>query len=585
MFVREEGIGKMSQSDKKIIIKNESNIVESEHQHCSELYFGKSINDFDPSIYYISDIHLEHHFKSNDKKDIKKEIENIVQNLFQDFDYLDFHHNASIIFLGDICGSIKIARIFYEYFAKYYAEKCKYCNVFVILGNHELSEFDTYEDGCVAYQQLFAEIKGIYGGAFFKLLNCSGCIISRQKYLLNKYDTFENAKKNNPASWEYNKGYAIIGMPGFAQYNNEYNANNLCNARDIDRNKEIDLSSYFEQQYLKAVQNSIDSDDRLLVVCSHYPIKDWIAKENLNKRCIYIAGHDHRNKVLDVNGCTIYEDGQIGYSNNHICFKHICVNGHFDPFLDLNDGIYEIPLYDYVRFCGHSNIYVSGYGVIRRHINNYGKKFYLIKRDKYHLFLLQNDKKTSIVYKGRVNNTQHKSLSYFYDNFLKIIDDVNTVYVPFREKLDMLSKSIKEISPYEGGKIHGCIIDIDFLNHVMVNPIDGKLTFYYSEFYGQIVEHKSLQSLLKGVKGLVHKRDTLSRWKKEQHPLMQVYDEAEEKSMFVDVGQGTMYEISRKMLMLQFLYETGILGIWYDTKKSDIAKLYDRDDGIRKLES
>ena len=141
------------------------------------------------------------------------------------------------------------------------------------------------------------------------------------------------------------------------------------------------------------------------------------------------------------------------------------------------------------------------------------------------------------------------------------------------------------ISPYEGGKIHGCIIDIDFLNHVMVNPIDGKLTFYYSEFYGQIVEHKSLQSLLKGVKGLVHKRDTLSRWKKEQHPLMQVYDEAEEKSMFVDVGQGTMYEISRKMLMLQFLYETGILGIWYDTKKSDIAKLYDRDDGIRKLES
>ena len=559
-------------SDKTLSVLSDSG------EHYSELYFGSPKHgSWNPSIYYISDIHLEHHL-SKCMKAWRKEIKSIVQGLFDDFDYLDFHPNTSIIFLGDICGSIKIARIFYEYFAKYYCEDCKYCNVFVVLGNHELFEFDTYEDGCSAYQQLFEEIKGVDGENFFTLLNCDGRIVGCRQYIwVNEYRTVEDAKYYAPGQYEGTKGYSIIGMPGFAQYNNEYNANNLCNARDIDRNKEIELSSYFEQQYLKAVQNSIDNDDRLLVVCSHYPIKDWIAKENLDKRCIYIAGHDHRNKIFDVNGCTIYEDGQIGYSNNHICFKHVCVNGYFNPFIDLDDGIYEIPLYDYVRFCQHSNIYVSGYGVIRRHINDYGKKFYLIKRDKYYLFLLQNDKKTSIVYKGRVNNTQHKSLNYFYDNFLKIIDDVNTVYVPFREKLDMLSKSIREISPYEGGKIHGCIIDIDFFNHVMVNPMDGKLTFYYSEFYGQIVEHQSLQSLLKGVKGLVHKRDTLSRWKKEQNPLMQVHDEAEEKSMSVDVGQGTMYEISRKMLMLQFLYETNILGIWYDTKESDIAKLLEND--------
>ena len=46
------------------------------------------------------------------------------------------------------------------------------------------------------------------------------------------------------------------------------------------------------------------------------------------------------------------------------------------------------------------------------------------------------------------------------------------------------------------GSIHGLIVDIDSCNHVMVNPVDGSITFYYSPEFGQVQEFESFQKQL-----------------------------------------------------------------------------------------
>ena len=51
-----------------------------------------------------------------------------------------------------------------------------------------------------------------------------------------------------------------------------------------------------------------------------------------------------------------------------------------------------------------------------------------------------------------------------------------------------------EIKNWRSGRIHGCIIDIDFYNHVYVNPVNMKVTGYYAldiinkKVYGNIPE-------------------------------------------------------------------------------------------------
>ena len=66
-------------------------------------------------------------------------------------------------------------------------------------------------------------------------------------------------------------------------------------------------------------------------------------------------------------------------------------------------------------------------------------------------------------------------------------------YTAFQEKI---SDSIKKIGG--DGHIHGCIIDIDFTNHVYVNPLDLTVTAYWASDMVQKVVYSNIPSLLKG---------------------------------------------------------------------------------------
>ena len=54
-----------------------------------------------------------------------------------------------------------------------------------------------------------------------------------------------------------------------------------------------------------------------------------------------------------------------------------------------------------------------------------------------------------------------------------------------------------EVSAIGGtGAVHGCIVDIDWFNHVYLNPFDGKVTPYFAmDMTGKLV-FNNMESLL-----------------------------------------------------------------------------------------
>lgn len=60
----------------------------------------------------------------------------------------------------------------------------------------------------------------------------------------------------------------------------------------------------------------------------------------------------------------------------------------------------------------------------------------------------------------------------------KVIHSLKTPLDKYTSVQKKISDEIKKIGGL--GDIHGCIIDIDFLNHIYVNPIDLKITPYFA---------------------------------------------------------------------------------------------------------
>ena len=204
------------------------------------------------------------------------------------------------------------------------------------------------------------------------------------------------------------------------------------------------------------------------------PIQDW-HKTNDNsivyhKNYIYINGHTHKNTFYDDGEIRIYADNQIGYYNTpHL--KWLSADDSYDYFVDYKDGIYIISKNEYKEFYRGKNISMQ----FNREINI----IYMLKKNEYYCFIHQSKNgKLCILNGGVLNSLSNNDINYYYENIDLII---NTLKAPIEKYTKIQNNIANEIKKLGGfGIIHGCIIDIDFYNHIYVNPDDLKLTAYYA---------------------------------------------------------------------------------------------------------
>ena len=219
------------------------------------------------------------------------------------------------------------------------------------------------------------------------------------------------------------------------------------------------------------------------------PKSDWDDKNNeYENGFLYISGHNHRNYFYDDGLKRIYSDNQIGYYGKNLNLKYAPFSYGFDWFIDFKDGVHEINRTDYENF-------YRGFNETVCFKRDY-KKLYFLKRDGTYMFLLESAKGTlSILNGGSIRKAGNHTINYFYENMSNYANSIRLFLKGYDELQKNISKQIEEIGGE--GYIHGCIVDIDFYNHLFINPLDGKITPYFAYSIDDKYVYDNLLSLLK----------------------------------------------------------------------------------------
>ena len=503
---------------------------------------GKRYGIQDFAIYYISDIHLEHHVTGEaqkNKRNLMKEIEDIAKGLVTKTlarKLFEKRNDIIIMFLGDTSNSIELSRIFYESFMAEIRRHTTDPKVYAVIGNHELSEFDTLKGGIREYKKLFKSV---------------GITMLHNEYEVIRVGCFA---ANN---------IAVAGGVGFAKYNDKFNSDTQVGAADMTHKKDSKESDALNQIHTK-VLNDPSAYGRIILFLSHYPLKDWMREEDISSRCMYFNGHNHQNTSVTTQNRSIYSDGQIGYKKKKIAFKKLTVGPYYNPFVDLEDGVYEIGIESYHQFYEYNSERLNGTYFIDQQLKK-GGKLCMIKQYEYYGFFIVKDDGIMICKGGRVAGLPYNNgFQYYADNFAQMVSGYINLLLPFRKAEEMLSENLKAIGL--SGRIHGCIIDLDFTNHIMINPVDGKVTVYNSPVFGIVKEYDNLGTILEEMaqKDPRLYSKSLEKYKKKELKLPRVVKNMSGEYERVETDSESTYGISRDIRNVERLFTNNILRDWED---------------------
>lgn len=525
-----------------------------------ELY-NKSSEDDDLTICYISDLHLNHKLINKFKEyvnldEIVECFKDIIKSLKASVP--EYQFNRKIIFIGDISFNYKFFKLFFKIYRQYIPWK-----TFVILGNHDLWDKDLIKKSG-SLENMIVEIRKF-------LIELENPI-----YLLQNDIYFPNGTKKiyseneilNLSNEELrkifvNNGYGIFGGIGFAGLNENFNYNHgIYRDAPLNREKEIQYSKQIEELHEKL---KLVASDKKIYFSTHMPMSDWLSKPHVPK-WTYLSGHTHKNTYSEEESLTMYADNQIGYHNSLMSFKYISGSSNFNIFIDYADGIHEISKNEYISFY---------YGIgIRIDFNRQFCNLYMLKKSGTFCFLIRikENGDLKLLNGGSIKNVGNHDLQYFYDNLDNYSQSVKLFLNSYSEYQKKVSKEIKSIGG--SGYIHGCIIDIDFYNHIYINPLDGTITPYSAESMVEKHVYNNTISLLKyECKDLYKNYKFLTSNKNNKKlELAVINNDLIESSETVFVPQTDIYRVSRIIKSFQYTTKYNIVRLWNDTIACNATK-------------
>lgn len=539
-------------------------------------------------VYYISDLHLIHHIlpeKESGASDweLKRRIKKIARGLFKGefMEDIAARRNPIVLFGGDIASSYMVATLFYAEFMAYWtkveerhkevrqeigevASSKRY--VYAILGNHEFWDFSSVEECYTSYERFFESV-GIH------FLNNSMTWLGAYNVpseLVWKDDTFqikELKREDDEIKYDREKRHThnilIVGGVGFAGRNESYNANNGLYRLAIGREEEIANSEKWCEVYRQACVKA-DKTGSVLIVLTHNPVTDWNDSEKLTPGCVYFNGHTHYNRIYQNTERNefIYADNQIGYHNKAIQLKSAYIFNRYNPFSGLKDGYTITSSEDYLRFYEFMCEKIQGNRIVEKQLETREAKFYVIKHEGCYGFFLVKPKISYICAGGHIKKIGRLSIEEIDAQFMNMVKTYLAIMSPYRNKQEKVSEYIRAFGG--NGKIHGCIVDIDFFCHVLISPIDGKCSYYYSPIFGEVEYYNSMFQLLKQhnseLAAQVKRLEASSKVALEiinQTPT-DVGDYGMQK---VDIKH-SLYAISTRLNQLQRLFDKKILRDW-----------------------
>ncbi len=460
---------------------------------CEKEYFN---------ICYISDIHLEHRIENEfgtvdiSDKSARKYIRKLLDDMFTKYNIScsktasfwetyncdGFGRNVLLI-AGDVASTVTLVKIFFKELRNQYIGKIVY-----VLGNHEYWDLDK-DSNLVMLRKVMKENNIFFlenDLLLFKTNHFSNSLFISDIEIVKNEELYK-MKNDKIKEKIHDSCLAIYGGTGFAYFNKKFNSVN----GNIYRNGITNIEDEKERtlKFLDGYKRMLDiAKKEPIIILSHMPKEDWSGNGEYNSKWTYFYGHTHSNCFIRNEKETIIADNQIGYGKKkYLELKSICFSPQKDLFAEYEDGIYEIDRDTYYLFLRCMYISCQSHRDIQ---------ITMLKKDGKYLFLTKGKSgKLQLLDGFQVKNLEIQDIDYYYENMSEYCDLLINATMPFLEYMYELSLKIRQVGG--SGVIHGSIIDIDFFNHVYVNPIDGKIVAYFATSPDDKYIYPSIPALLK----------------------------------------------------------------------------------------
>ena len=185
----------------------------------------------------------------------------------------------------------------------------------------------------------------------------------------------------------------------------------------------------------------------------------------------------------------------------------------------------------------------------------------MLKHSGIYCFVYENDSGKYLLNGGSIKSVKHYDLSYYYDRLPMYAALIKHAVRDYYAALKVISDAVKKIGG--DGTIHGCIIDIDFLNHIYIDPKTGKITPYYAMSIVEKYKYPDVRTLLiENRKDLYDNYIRLINGFTSEQPYLEGSANVPTPFHSEYVLETYMYQPSRIMRSIQYLTETNIVKIW-----------------------
>lgn len=544
------------------------------------LPFEKTCGDKLWPIFYISDIHLMHKLASMGcelEADIRVALFDIAGNILRSAGPARCGRDL-LIFAGDICSDLKVFGWFLD--ALVLAGVSDNCLTPVfIMGNHEVYGFEEWLN--VHGEPCESRVDISAAEIYRRIVEARGFIFLHNDLLCIADSGLDGCECAGSAGmWSSFQASVIrereLDAMSADELRQKTTGCRLCVLGGTGfSNGKTDRFRYvgwvegayrdFDRLYLKCEEAL---RGRRLLVATHTPFREWhdlpdgsvVPKghegyRHLHEGFIYISGHTHRNEFYDDGLTRLYADNQSGYGCTPMNVKWLYLDTDVDIFDDWPDGIHRISRVEYLDFLRGKNIKANF---------NRDKEIWMCKKRGYYAFFIENITSWCILNGGNMRRVDGANdINWFFDRMDAVIGMVVEPITKYEAHMRGLSEAVCKMGG--SGRIHGCIVDLTYYEHIFVNPFDGSMLFYSAEDMVQKWIYKSVPALLKAKCPDLYKRYMLMSKEQGASALAVVRDP---KSDIVTRNgeyypDTDMYRVNRVVYKMQKL-KSGILTVWPD---------------------
>ncbi len=431
--------------------------------------------------------------------------------------------------------------------------------IYAILGNHEMWDFSTFEECSDAYSKLLKELGIRFLNDGVTTLGSFHAPWKRDEKTqeLLPLNQGENSESFDLQMLSYSNAI-IVGGVGYAAKNDDFNANHCIYGEAVCPEKEKQLSDRWIKAFRKA-QTMARRSHATLVVLTHTPVYDWLDSGEVPSNCVFFSGHTHKNFYNNwENNTYIFSDNQIGYESKRFAFKHATIYKPRNPFASDPDGYRTITLGEFREFYRYMNTNFLGTGTLEYQMEKYDAKLIMIKQQGYYGFFLTSSKGMYICNGGSIKKIDKTvNLDMYNRRFLDMVRMYLLALSPLRRAQEQVAEYVRSIGG--SGTIHGTIVDIDSLNHIMFNVEKGTITFYNSPIFGLVIPYPDIRSLLHDHNPILEQKLLESGGSEllpavPSEPVLSTLETVDIKN--------SPYALSRRVNALQRLFDNHVLRDW-----------------------